>query len=66
MILILKNMLIQFATEMKQSLAYLMVKCMKSAPNITKSLKAAISEVQNTQTYEFQTIVTQERIIWST
>ena len=26
---------------------------MKSAPNVTKSLKAAISEVQNTQTYEF-------------
>ena len=37
-----------------------MVKCMKSAP------KAAISEVQNTETYEFQTIVTQERIIRST
>ena len=36
---------------------------MKSAPNVTKSLKAAISEVQNPQTYEFQTIVTQERII---
>ena len=35
-------------------------------PNVTKSLKAAISEVQNTQTYEFQTIVTQERIIRST
>ena len=43
-----------------------MVKCMKSAPNVTKSLKAAISEVQNTQTYEFQTIVTQERTIRST
>ena len=39
---------------------------MKSAPNVTKSLKAAISEVQNTQTCEFQTIVTQERIIRST
>ena len=33
---------------------------MKSAPNVTKSLKAAISED------EFQTIVTQERIIRST
>ena len=43
-----------------------MIKCMKSAPNVTKSLKAAISEVQNTQTCEFQTIVTQERIIRST
>ena len=39
---------------------------MKSAPNVTKSLKAAISEVQNTQTYKFQTIVTLERIIRST
>ena len=43
-----------------------MVKCMKSAPNVTNTLKAAISEVQNTQTYEFQAIVNQERIIRST
>ena len=38
----------------------------ESAPNVTNSLKAVISEVQNTQTYEFQTIVTQERITGST